>query len=338
MPDYGAAAAERDPRAVKASTDLSQVVQALGTELVDNGDGRLVGLCPFHEDGEPSFAVWQWPDGVWACGCWSCGFGPGDLFDFLMKRESLSFGAAIARVGELKRIGMADVEAIATGTREQFAGELWGTILHNARGRKAVKALLAAREIAAPVDWVMGEWGVRGVMGEVLVPHYAADQSHSPPACSASLTTSPLTGVKRRHPSDGWVPRAVTGSDLSNLYGAWRGPRVPVGTLLCEGESDTWTASWYYRDSQWRVLGLPAGAGARPRKDWVDMLRRAPLVLVPDNDAAGRAAAESWCRVIPLTAVAVLPGGTDVNSAGEAAVRTAINNASAWRGITKVRL
>ncbi len=325
MPDYGAAAAERDPRAVKASTDLSQVVQALGTELGDNGDGRLVGLCPFHEDGEPSFAVWQWPDGIWACGCWSCGFGPGDLFDFLMRREGLSFGAAIARVGELKQIGMADVEAVATGTREQFASGTWGQILAIASGRKAVKALLEARGVRAPIDWVMREFGVRATGKEVLVPHYDQRQS--------------LVGLKRRWPMDGWVPRAVTGSDLSNLYGAWRVGRGAGRVILCEGESDTWTVSNLYRlERGMVVVGLPAGAGARPQRGWVEWVGRRRLTLLFDADEAGRSANEAWSAAVPHAKVASLPDGTDANTAGEKAVIEAIAGERPWSKVTKVRL
>jgi DNA primase len=80
--------------AIKSRVDLLSLVES------DLGAGRKSGQfvffrCPFHEDRTPSFAVY--PDGHWYC------FGAcaraGDVYDYVMKREGLSFPDAYRWLG-----------------------------------------------------------------------------------------------------------------------------------------------------------------------------------------------------------------------------------------------
>ena len=67
MVNYGALAAGMpDVGALKRSVNLAGVVMADGVALEPDGEGRLLGLCPFHLDSSPSFSCWMWPDGAWA--------------------------------------------------------------------------------------------------------------------------------------------------------------------------------------------------------------------------------------------------------------------------------
>ena len=58
------------------------------------------GLCPFHAEKTPSFNVRR-ELGLWKC--FGCG-ASGDVFDFVMRRENLTFPEALERLGE--RVGV----------------------------------------------------------------------------------------------------------------------------------------------------------------------------------------------------------------------------------------
>ena len=59
--------------------------------------GNLFGLCPFHNEDTPSFAV-NPKEGYYHCfGC-NCG---GNIFTFMMKKEGLSFAEAVEKASRL---------------------------------------------------------------------------------------------------------------------------------------------------------------------------------------------------------------------------------------------
>lgn len=101
-------------REAKLRLPLPELMQRLGL-----GDrSKASARCPFHEDKNPSFGIFQ-NEGRWA---WKChaGCGGGDEIDFLAKREGLVLATAIQRFKEMagvngtsaepqtKRPGMAD--------------------------------------------------------------------------------------------------------------------------------------------------------------------------------------------------------------------------------------
>ena|SRR3990167_10748598 len=54
--------------------------------------GRILqGKCPFHEDENPSFAIYPETNSWY---CFACGEG-GDVFDFYMKKRGIDFKQAI---------------------------------------------------------------------------------------------------------------------------------------------------------------------------------------------------------------------------------------------------
>lgn len=75
---------------IKRETDLAQLVTASGVKLERKGK-QLVGLCPFHDDHEPSLIV-DPKKQLWNC-LGACGAG-GDVYQFVMKRDGLDFKAA----------------------------------------------------------------------------------------------------------------------------------------------------------------------------------------------------------------------------------------------------
>jgi DNA primase len=80
----------------------SDIVAVVSEYVALKKSGRnFVGLCPFHSEKGASFTVSQEKQ---LFHCFGCGEG-GNVFDFLMKIEDLSFAAAVAELGG--RVGLA---------------------------------------------------------------------------------------------------------------------------------------------------------------------------------------------------------------------------------------
>ena len=71
---------------IKQTTDLAAVIRARGVDLKPQGHD-LVGLCPFHEDHDPSLRVTP-AKGLWRC--MSCG-ATGNVIQFVQRFDGVSF-------------------------------------------------------------------------------------------------------------------------------------------------------------------------------------------------------------------------------------------------------
>ena len=307
---------DSDPQALKDKVSLSAVVSLHGVELKVEGD-RLVGLCPFHEDtSRPSFAVWRSEEDNELCGCWSCDFQPGDVFDFLQRKLDISFGKAMGQVAEYARNGLPPAPIIPERDADAPLPDLAGPI-RDARLRPLAQlhSLFEDRGIDVPADWVGGEFRV-GVTedGKILIPHYDENDE--------------LRGGKWR--TIDRKPVAYPGTRLDALYGAWRG-RGRKHVVLCEGESDTWVMAWLLRGEDVDVFGLPSGVAARPREQWIEMLRNKHVTILFDADDAGRRGCAKWLgKLFGISddiRVASLPAGDDAVSAGANAALRAVREA-----------
>ena len=87
---------------LKQEISLERLVEARGIKLARHG-ADLIGLCPFHDDHEPSLVISQ-KKNLWHC-LGACNIG-GTVIDWVMKSEGVSFRHAV----ELLR---ADVPALA---------------------------------------------------------------------------------------------------------------------------------------------------------------------------------------------------------------------------------
>jgi hypothetical protein len=74
---------------IKDSVRISELV-GQHIQLAYKGT-TLMGLCPFHSETEPSFAVYDHTQSYY---CFSCGES-GDIFSFVMKRHNIPFMAAV---------------------------------------------------------------------------------------------------------------------------------------------------------------------------------------------------------------------------------------------------
>lgn len=312
--DYGSLLNDSDPQTLKGQVSLAAVVMAHDVELTVAGE-RLVGLCPFHDDHDASFAIWKLDDDTELCGCWSCDFRPGDVYDFLRRKRDVSFPEAVRLVADYAKAGLPTAPAIPERVIDPEAPERFRAAVRETEGKSlaTLAELLLDKNHPATAEWVATEFKVGVRKGEIVIPHYGPN---------GELDAAKWRTLDRK-------PVAFPGSNLVALYGAWRdlGRRDVV---LCEGESDTWAVAYLLRDSDVDVLGLPSGVSQKPKPEWVSQLRDRNVTLLFDGDDAGCRAAAQWIGSLSNQAdirVAMLPEGEDAVSAGPAAAQTALSRA-----------
>jgi len=80
-------------RRLKEETDIVRLIESYGTKLKARGrGGEMIGLCPIHEDHEPSLVVNRQKN-VWNC-LGACGQG-GDVIQWVMHAEKVGFRHAV---------------------------------------------------------------------------------------------------------------------------------------------------------------------------------------------------------------------------------------------------
>jgi DNA primase len=82
-------------REVKSQVDIVRVIGDY-VRLKKAGVDRYVGLCPFHSEKTPSFSV---QSRIQIFKCFGCGKG-GDVFNFVMEHQGLSFREALELIAE----------------------------------------------------------------------------------------------------------------------------------------------------------------------------------------------------------------------------------------------
>jgi DNA primase len=81
---------------VRARTDIAELIGESVALEPQRGGREFKGLCPFHDDHNPSFTVSPERQSY---KCWSCGEG-GDCFSFVMQIEGLGFRETLERLAE----------------------------------------------------------------------------------------------------------------------------------------------------------------------------------------------------------------------------------------------
>ena len=92
---------QSDPSRVKAAVDIVAVIGSY-LNLTQVGSNYR-GLCPFHDDHNPSLIV---SPSHQTFKCWSCGAG-GDVFEFVRRYERVDFGEALRMVADRAGITLA---------------------------------------------------------------------------------------------------------------------------------------------------------------------------------------------------------------------------------------
>jgi DNA primase len=76
---------------IKSQVAVEDLCRDYGIELRRTGPDNLMGLCPFHEDHDPSFGVTP-SKNLWNC---LAGCGGGDVIALVMRKEGVSFRRAV---------------------------------------------------------------------------------------------------------------------------------------------------------------------------------------------------------------------------------------------------
>ncbi len=83
--------------AVKRDTDLVALIKSKGISLKKNGKG-YTGLCPFHNDTNPSLSV-NPTKNLWQC--FGCGAG-GDVIRFVELFDKVEFPQAVEKLKSIE--------------------------------------------------------------------------------------------------------------------------------------------------------------------------------------------------------------------------------------------
>jgi DNA primase len=126
-------------RAIRERVDLVEFVGAY-VSLKRTGQ-NAVGLCPFHADKRPSFTV---SASKQLYHCFGCGAG-GDLFAFVMQRESLSFPEAVQWLARKANVPLPTRDATGTDRRRQTLYDIHAAAAEHFRRRLGGREGDAAR-------------------------------------------------------------------------------------------------------------------------------------------------------------------------------------------------
>jgi DNA primase len=95
---------------IKSKVNILDLISDV-VDLKSSGTSHK-GLCPFHQENTPSFVVYP-GKGTWTC-FGSCA-SSGDHFEFLMKKDGISFREAYIRLAEIANI---PINSTSTNTQE----------------------------------------------------------------------------------------------------------------------------------------------------------------------------------------------------------------------------
>src|SRR4051794_25458761 len=121
------------PKTIAAIRDRVEIATVVQETVKLKRQGRsLIGLCPFHKEKTPSFNVNPEKGFFYCFGCKESG----NVFDFLMKVEGLSFPEAARRLADQAGI---EIEETATEGERREADA----------ARRAIDDLYSANQLAA---------------------------------------------------------------------------------------------------------------------------------------------------------------------------------------------
>jgi len=277
---------------------------------------NLFWCCPFHDDREPSLTIT--PDGRhWKCfGCDQSG----DVIDWLMERQGISFAEAKGQMGNLdspapdkqpsskaynSRPSTTTPEwqrqaqhVVEECTPELFrsAGENTRRWLEN-RGLKSDTLRQWQIGFNPQPRKLHGLWVERGI----TIPWYQSGNIKA-------------INVRRVDPDSKY--KMVTGSHRRGLY---LGETIRAGrpTLLTEGEFDA-LLGWQEAGDLVNVATL-GSSGTRPDADAVRLLLGSPVIfLAYDTDEAGAKAIENWLKLTRRVTCLDFPKGADLTEFSQA--------------------
>lgn len=278
---------------LKASVDLADWIRRDGVALT-GGPNEFKARCPFHDDSTPSFTVFH-KDGAWAFHCFGCE-AQGDIFEWVMRRQSLSFpqamrvvanavGRALPDAGE-RLYQPAAVKKTAEPERGPFQAEAFSAL--DPAG-KPFAYLTQHRGLAAALltDYSVGQT----VDGEA----YSFAYKWRPPTWPANREKPMFEFckvVKVDRPEGRKIEWRVPKGGKNILFGM-ESSRVKESAatrgelVICEGEIDALSWAFY----GYAAVSVPGGAKYQGWIDhcweWLQSFRKIHISF--DEDGAGRA-------------------------------------------------
>ena len=155
---------DEELRRLKREVDLVRLVRRRGVILKAQGED-LLGLCPFHDDTEPSLVVSPRKN-LWNC-LGACGEG-GSVIDWVMKSEGISFRHAV----ELLRDGEPDL-TIGAAPKASSARKLAPPVDFDAEDHELLEQVVAYyHETLLSAPEALEYLGQRGLRDEELIARF----------------------------------------------------------------------------------------------------------------------------------------------------------------------
>jgi len=302
-----------DTQDLKQRCDLRRIVeQDLGPAPAHSSRASL-WKCPFHCE-RKGFSLVVWPDGY---RCFGKCQRSGDVFDWLQRYRHLSFGEAVAALGDTQYRSPvaaihrptppidpppADWQSAAWLVVEQAEETLWSSQGEDALAYLVEKRGLESRTIReARLGYVPGDYRQWRTIAGLKVP------------CGIVLpwiTDETLWAVKVRRAADQPKYEQIPGGSSGGLY---RGDALPgtQAVLFTEGEFDALLA---HQEADGMVAAVTLGSAASTLNDrWALDLLTVPLILVAyDTDGAGMKGAAKLRMLSNRVHTIEVPKGKDI--------------------------
>jgi DNA primase len=152
---------------VRAAADIVKIVSDY-VQLRKAG-ANMMGLCPFHQEKTPSFAVHP---GKQIFHCFGCGVG-GDVFKFIMLVDNLTFPEALERLAE--KVGVTLVQTGARGDDSKSHERSALYKIHEAAARFYASQLTGTGEGRAARAYLMDRGLEDAVVGRFLLGYAPRD-------------------------------------------------------------------------------------------------------------------------------------------------------------------
>lgn len=95
----------------------SDIVEVISKYIPLSKKGKnFLGVCPFHNDSDPSLTVSQEKQ---IFKCFACGVG-GNVFNFVSRYENISFVESVVEVAKMSNVQMDDIDILPQQVNQQF--------------------------------------------------------------------------------------------------------------------------------------------------------------------------------------------------------------------------
>ena len=237
--------------------DATDLIGLVGEHVALRPKGREhIGLCPFHDDRSPSFAVVS-HKGTPFYKCFACGVG-GNAIDFVMNFHKMSFIDALKLLA-----ARAGIELTQRSEREHRDGEIGKDDLYRANllALKLYRRLLNDPVEGAVAREVVAKRRIAPAMVEAFQLGYAPDRRHVPFPSHACLSVNECVV----HGTRGYYPHVMKAGDVL---------KVDIGVFFKGWVGD---AAWTYS------FGSPSPLIRRLMDSGKESLRRGCEMLGPKN-------------------------------------------------------